>query len=104
MMKQRDVPQGAAKEISVTATLVRTIGLVGLTLVFACLIRFVPFLSHGAQWIAGTNAWQTLYSLLGIETSLGREQLILIGIMLCCFVAALAVQGAFVYFAARIRR
>lgn len=104
MMKQRNEAQGATGEVSITTTLLRTTGLVGLTLVLAILIRFVPFLSHGVQWVAGTDAWQALYSLLGIDTSLGREQLILVGIMLCCFFVALGVQTALVYFVARLKR
>ncbi|WP_438382006.1 hypothetical protein ABHV46_14115 [Asaia sp. BMEF1] len=103
-MKQRNDAEGAAGEVSITTTLLRTIGLVGLTLALAFLIRFVPFLSHGVQWVAGTDAWQALYSLFGIDTSLGREQLILIGIMLCCFFVALGVQTALVYFTARLKR
>ncbi|GBR11760.1 hypothetical protein [Asaia spathodeae] len=103
-MKEHNDVGGAAGEVSITTTLVRTIGLVGLTLVLALLIRFVPFLSHGVQWVAGTSAWQRLYSLFGIDTSLGREQLILIGIMLCCFIVALGVQTALTYVMLRLKR
>jgi len=103
-MKQGDDIAGTQGEISVTTTLLRTISLVGLTLFLACLIRFVPFLSHGVQWIAGTNSWQALYTLLGINTSLGREQLILIGIMLCCFLLALGIQMGLVYLVSRLKR
>lgn len=103
-MKQRQPVGDPVTEVSITTTLLRTIGLVGLTLVLACLIRFVPFLSHGVQFIAGTQIWQKLYALLGIETSLGREQLILIGIMMACLIVALAVQTGLVYAWSRFRR
>jgi len=102
-MTQREAGERNVGEVSITSTLLRTIGLVGLTLVLACMIRFVPFLSHAVQWVAGTDAWQALYALFGIDSSLGREQLILVGIMLSCFVVALGVQALFVFVSERVR-
>ncbi|GBQ87524.1 hypothetical protein [Asaia krungthepensis] len=102
-MKQHGETEPKIAEISVTSTLLRTIGLVGLTIVLACLIRFVPFLGHGVQWVAGTDAWQSLYALFGIDSSLGREQLILVGIMLSCFVVALGIQALTVVVSGKIR-
>lgn len=102
-MKQPEPLKDTPGAVSITTTLLRTIFLVGLTLVLACLVRFVPFLSHGVQYVAGTSQWQWIYGVLGIDTALGREQLILIGIMSVCFVLALCIQTALVYGVSRLR-
>lgn len=103
-MKQRNTVSDSSAEVSITTTLLRTIGLVGLTLVLACLMRFVPFMAHAVQYVAGTSAWEWLYGVFGIDSSLGREQMLLIGIMATCFVMALCLQTAFVYIVSRLRR
>ncbi|GEL02285.1 hypothetical protein [Swaminathania salitolerans] len=95
------VPPG---EVTVRATLLRTLTLVLLTLAFAFCIRALPPLMHGVQYLAGTSAWQTLYDWFGIQSSLGREQMILIGIMMVCFCLALVVQGVGLVLWARLRR
>ena len=87
-------PQAASpREISVTETLIRTAVLVALTLAFASVFRFWQPAIKVAQHIAGTSVWQELYSLFHIESGVGREQLILTGIMIACFLLALAVQS-----------
>lgn len=93
-----------SREVSVTATLIRTVILVGLTLVFAAVFRFWQPLIRLVQHVAGTSVWQELYSLFHIESGLGREQLILTGIMIVCFLLALAVQTAGLLVFERIRK
>jgi len=44
--------------------------------------------------VAATHAWQWLYTLFHVDSALGREQMILIGIIVFCFCAALIVQIA----------
>lgn len=79
-------------EVSIGATMIRTLTLVGLTFVFALVVRFVTPVAHGVQWVAGTQGWQEVYRLAGIESGLGREQAIMVAIMLVCFLLALAIQ------------
>ncbi|MBF0876415.1 hypothetical protein HKD21_06100 [Gluconobacter cerevisiae] len=87
-------PQVASpREVSVMETLIRTAILVGLTLAFASVFRFWQPAIKVAQHTAGTSAWQELYSLFHIDSGVGREQLILTGIMLVCFLLALVVQS-----------
>lgn len=91
-------------EVPIRATLWRTAVLVGLTVLFAACVRAVPVLGHGVQRIAGSELWQKLYSWLGVGTSLGREQLILTGIMIACFFMALLVQAGALILWNRLRR
>lgn len=84
--------QGA--EVSILETLLRTVVLVGLTLALAAIFRFWEPAVKLSQKTAATHAWQSLYSVFHIETALGREQLILVGIILFCFTVALVVQVA----------
>ncbi|GBR43196.1 hypothetical protein GRO01_14540 [Gluconobacter roseus NBRC 3990] len=93
-----------SREVSVTETLIRTVILVGLTLAFASVFRFWQPAIKLAQHVAGTSAWQELYSLFHIESGLGREQLILTGIMIVCFLTALAVQSIGLLVFQRIRK
>lgn len=92
------------REISVAETLIRTAILVGLTLAFASVFRFWQPAIKLAQHVAGTPAWQELYSLFHIESGLGREQLILTGIMIACFLLALGVQAIGLLIFQRIRK
>lgn len=87
-------PEIGEPESTVKATVVRTLALVLLTLVFASSVRFVPVIGRGMQMVVGTSAWQSLYPIFGMESGMQREQLILIGIMVASFVAALIVQLA----------
>ncbi len=87
-----NVSDKTSREISIAATIGRTAFLVGLSCVFMVLVRFWAPLSHGVQQVAGSRLWQSLYELLHIETALGREQLILFGIVLACFTTALLIQ------------
>ncbi|MDE7539808.1 hypothetical protein [Gluconobacter sphaericus] len=91
-------------EISVAETLIRTTILVGLTLAFASVFRFWQPAIKLAQHVSGTSAWQELYSLFHIESGLGREQLILTGIMIVCFLLALGVQAIGLVIFQRIRK
>ncbi|EHH68678.1 hypothetical protein GMO_14480 [Gluconobacter morbifer G707] len=91
-------------EVSIAETLLRTVGLVGLTVIFAAVFRFWKPAIHLSQKVAGTSAWQALYGLFHIETALGREQLILIGIVLVCFLAALGVEVLILASVRRIRK
>ncbi|AOX17168.1 hypothetical protein [Kozakia baliensis] len=93
----------SASEVSIRTTLLRTVSLVFLTIVFAASVRFIKPIGHIVTWVAGTEAWQSLYRVLGIESGLGREQLILTGIMVVCFALALVVQTG-VLFALEMRR
>lgn len=97
---------GAAdpREVSVAATLARTAVLVGLTLGFALLFRFWHPAVTLVQTVAGTAAWQSLYPLLRIESGLGREQLILVAIVLFCFLLALGLQLGFIAALRALRR
>ncbi|GBR69239.1 hypothetical protein [Gluconobacter kanchanaburiensis] len=94
------------REVTVTETLVRTVSLVALTLVFASAFRFWQPAIRLAQHMAGTSFWQSLYGLFHIESGLGREQLILSGIVVVCFLLALLVQavGLLVFRKIRERR
>ncbi len=94
----------SSREVSIPETLIRTAILVGLTLAFASVFRFWQPAIKLAQRIAGTSAWQELYSLFHIESGLGREQLILTGIMIACFLLALAVQTVGLLVFERIRK
>lgn len=94
----------SAREVSITETLVRTGILVGLTLAFASVFRFWQPAIKLAQHVAGTSGWQELYSLFHIESGLGREQLILTGIMIACFLLALAIQTVGLMIFQRIRK
>ncbi|MCX5617932.1 hypothetical protein NQF86_04520 [Bombella sp. TMW 2.2543] len=80
------------KEISVLSTLGRMVTLLGLTVIFLALVRFYRPATHVIQYVAGTSLWQRLYSLFHVETALGREQLLLMGIVLSCFCLALLLQ------------
>ncbi|MBN3866714.1 hypothetical protein [Gluconobacter kondonii] len=94
LKKAAPSPQVASpREVSVAETLIRTAILVALTLAFASVFRFWQPAIKVAQHIAGTSVWQELYSLFHIESGVGREQLILTGIMIACFLLALAVQS-----------
>ncbi|MBS1101776.1 hypothetical protein JK202_01885 [Gluconobacter sp. Dm-62] len=98
-------PQATSqREVSVTETLIRTATLVVLTLAFASIFRFWQPAIKLAQHVAGTSAWQELYSLFHIESGLGREQLILTGIMIVCFLLALAIQFIGLIVFQRIRK
>lgn len=95
---------GSPREVSVRETLIRTVTLVGLTLAFASVFRFWQPAIRLAQHVAGTSVWQELYSLFHIESGLGREQLILTGIIIVCFLVALAVQAIGILIFQRIRK
>ncbi|GBR14256.1 hypothetical protein AA0228_2213 [Gluconobacter frateurii NRIC 0228] len=96
MMKSKtsSQPQKAVPEVSIVETLLRTVGLVGLTLAFAAVFRFWHPTLKLVQMVAATHAWQWLYTLFHVDSALGREQMILIGIIVFCFCAALIVQIA----------
>lgn len=66
--------------------------LLGLTFIFLVLVRFYQPATHLMQYLVGTSVWQWFYGLFHVETALGREQLILVGIVLSCFCLALLVQ------------
>ncbi|OOL19925.1 hypothetical protein AL01_03020 [Bombella intestini] len=92
------------KEVSVLSTLGRMVVLLGLTFCLLLLVRFYQPATHLMQHIVGTSLWQQLYGLFHIETALGREQLILMGIVLCCFLLALLVQLVGLWIIGRFRR
>lgn len=100
-LKQQE--QLISHEVSVKSNLVRTAILVGLTIFFMGLIRFSSFLSHIMQHIAGMGWWQSLYDMFHIETALGREQLLLVAIVLFCFVLALFVQFLGIFLIGKMR-
>lgn len=79
-------------EVSIAETLLRTVSLVGLTLAFAAIFRFWHPTIKLVQMVAATHAWQWLYTLFRVDSALGREQMILIGIIVFCFCVALIVQ------------
>ncbi|MCX5614393.1 hypothetical protein [Bombella saccharophila] len=91
------------KEVSVASTLGRMVVLLGLTFGFLLLVRFCSPVFHAVQYVAGTAWWQQLYTLLHIETALGREQLILLGIVLGAFVLALLIQLSGLWLLQKIR-
>lgn len=96
-------PAAHLGEVSIITTLARTAALVVLTVLIAASARFLPPVVHLVQHVAGTQAWQSLYTLFGVESGIEREQLILIGIVLASFCVALAVQLAALALWTRIR-
>ncbi|QDH16296.1 NRT1/PTR family MFS transporter [Swingsia samuiensis] len=94
----------ADREVSIIETLLRTVGLVGLTLVIASIFRFWGPAVHVVQNIAGTSFWQKLYGVFHIDSALGREQLILISIIIFCFFVALLIQSLFLLALKPLRR
>lgn len=92
------------KEISVLSTLGRMVVLLGLTFIFLVLVRFYRPATHLMQHVVGTSVWQRLYGLFHVETALGREQLILVGIVLSCFCLALLIQILGLWFLRQFRR
>ncbi|MUG04912.1 hypothetical protein GM556_05075 [Bombella sp. ESL0378] len=84
--------KASRKEVSVASTLGRMFVLLGLTFGFLLLVRFYRPVFPLVQYVAGTRWWQQLYSLFHIETALGREQMLLLGIVLACFMLALLIQ------------
>ncbi|WP_346266659.1 hypothetical protein [Neokomagataea anthophila] len=84
--------QGAAPEVSMATTLLRTLSLTGMTFAFILVIRFWGPATQVMQHVAGSMAWQRLTALFHIETGLGREQFIFVGIVVFCFVLALVIQ------------
>jgi len=98
MTTSQDQMQG-----SVLETFLKTVVLVGLTVALMALVRFWGPLARGVSWVAGSGAWQRLYTMFKIESGLGREQLILVGIALSCFLVALVVQSLLWLVVRRIR-
>ncbi|CAI9121672.1 hypothetical protein [Brytella acorum] len=88
----KSTQNGRPGDVSIRTTLLRTATLVLLTIAFAAAVRFVPILGHLVQKTASTQMWQSLYGMLGLEGGTEREQLILVGIMIVCFILALVVQ------------
>lgn len=81
-----------SQEVSIATNLRRTAFLVGMTVIFIALLRFSPFLSKKMQYFAGFSFWQKLDEFFHIDTALGREQLLLVGMVLICFMMALFLQ------------
>jgi hypothetical protein len=94
----------ASPEGSIAATLVRTVVLVGLTVVLMALCRMWGPAKAAIVLVAGTRAWQSLYDILRLQNGLQREQLLLVGIALSCFVIALCLQTIGLLAVARFRR
>ncbi|QDH25749.1 hypothetical protein D5366_01465 [Neokomagataea tanensis] len=88
----QEVPKDK-EEVSIATTLLRTLSLTGLTFIFLAIVRFWAPAMHLMQRVAGSAAWARLAGLLRIETGLGREQFIFVGIVVFCFVLALIVQS-----------
>ncbi|GBR45031.1 hypothetical protein AA106556_0628 [Neokomagataea tanensis NBRC 106556] len=85
--------QEKAPEVSMATTLRRTLSLTGMTFAFILAIRFWSPATQVMQRAAGSMAWQRLTALFHIETGLGREQFIFVGIVIFCFLLALLVQA-----------
>lgn len=84
--------QGNVSEVSMATTLLRTFSLTGMTFAFLLVFRFWAPATHVMQRAAGSMAWQRLAGLFHIESGLGREQFIFVGIVVFCFVSALVLQ------------
>lgn len=91
-MQQKKSLSSDKMEVSIASTMGRTFCLIGITLLFMAIVRFCQPISHIIQHIAGTASWQRLYDLLHIKGALGREQLILMAIVIVCFCSALVMQ------------
>ncbi|GBQ71482.1 hypothetical protein AA103196_2788 [Ameyamaea chiangmaiensis NBRC 103196] len=79
---------------SIPATLGKTALLVGLTVALMVVVRLWPPLAHAVNRVASTQTWQSLYGVFGADSGQSREQMILVGIVVVCFVTALVlVQG-----------
>ncbi|MBE1723574.1 hypothetical protein DTQ13_01225 [Parasaccharibacter sp. TMW 2.1888] len=92
------------KEVSVLSTLGRMVVLLGLTCGLLLVVRFYQPATRLMQHAVSTALWQRLYGLFHVETALGREQLILIGIVLSCFLLALLIQLLALWLMNRVRR
>lgn len=95
---------GAPAEISAAATLGRTICLVGMTIGLLVLVRLWPPATHWMEAILRGTFWPKIYELFHVESELGREQILLGGIVLICFGLALIVQMSALWALGRLKR
>ncbi|UMM63474.1 hypothetical protein DM15PD_04410 [Aristophania vespae] len=85
----------ASQTITPLGTILRTLALVSLTIILLSLIRFWSPAGHLVQQIVATGFWQTLYRIFHVNSALGKEQVILFGMVFGCFIIALCAQLIF---------
>ncbi|QDH14695.1 hypothetical protein E3E11_01150 [Oecophyllibacter saccharovorans] len=93
-----------AAPISIAATLGRTACLVGMTVGLLALVRFWPPAGRAMHVILAAPIWPRLYGWLHVQSEIGREQILLIVMVLVCFGFALSVQLLALWIIGLLRR
>lgn len=93
-MSDKTIKHLDTNDVPILVTIVRTITLTSLTVLFIFAIRSFPVFAGLVNKIFGLPVWSHLYMVLHVDTARGREQIMMTLIIAACFILALTVQLA----------